>query len=273
MDQEYVQFLKTCMPRLRLRWQGFRKVRKQVIRRIKRRLKELQLQNLSAYRAYLERHADEWLVLDSLCRITISRFYRDAEVFTTLREVGLPALTRLAKARNEHILRCWVAGCASGEEVYSLQMLWHRCLSARFPDMELGLVATDVDPGLLERAGRGRYRCSSLRELPRHWIASEFDVCDQWFVVPEPRRGSIDFIEQDIRTDLPGGWFYLVMCRNLVLTYFAEALQREILWRVASRLLPGGLLVVGKQETLPQNSQAFVAYDDYPGMFRKVADA
>src|SRR5919106_3075596 len=84
-DADYVQFLKAYLPQLGLRWQGFRKVRRQVIKRLKRRLRDLGLQDLSAYTAYVKRHPEEWEVLDACCRITVSRFYRDADVFAVLR--------------------------------------------------------------------------------------------------------------------------------------------------------------------------------------------
>ena len=76
-DAEGVQFLQWCLPRLRLRWLGFRKVRRQVYKRILRRLKELGFSGVDEYRSYLEGHPAEWAVLEALCWISISRFYRD----------------------------------------------------------------------------------------------------------------------------------------------------------------------------------------------------
>jgi chemotaxis protein methyltransferase CheR len=76
-DSQCVVFLQWALPRLRVRWAGFRKVRRQVCRRVWRRARELGLADLVAYRAYLEEHPEEWALLDSMARITISRFYRD----------------------------------------------------------------------------------------------------------------------------------------------------------------------------------------------------
>ena len=76
-DQQWVAFLQWALPQLQLRWKGFRKVRSQVCKRIYRRMRSLQISSLDAYRLYLQRHPGEWRVLDTLCRITISRFYRD----------------------------------------------------------------------------------------------------------------------------------------------------------------------------------------------------
>ena len=87
-DADCVEFLQWALPRLRMRWAGFRKVRGQVCKRIGRRLKELGLGDIDAYRSYLDKHSEEWEILDGLCRITISRFHRDRKVFECLRDSG-----------------------------------------------------------------------------------------------------------------------------------------------------------------------------------------
>jgi chemotaxis protein methyltransferase CheR len=97
---QWVEFLQWALPRLGLRWPGFRKVRRQVIRRIARRIEALQLGDLDHYRRYLEAHAEEWPRLDGCCRITISRFYRDRQVFDALAQAGLPELVRLCRTRG-----------------------------------------------------------------------------------------------------------------------------------------------------------------------------
>jgi len=113
-DQECVEFLQWCLPRLRLRWAGFRKVRRQVCRRIRTRMEELGLRDLEAYREHLEAHADEWPLLDGLCRITISRLYRDGGLFDFLGAKGLPALAE-AVAGNLPLRCCrkCVSSCTS----------------------------------------------------------------------------------------------------------------------------------------------------------------
>ena len=80
-DGQYVEFLQWALPRLHMRWPGFRKVRRQVRKRIRKRITALHLGGLDEYRNYLNRNSAEWSVLDSFCRITISRFYRDRVVF------------------------------------------------------------------------------------------------------------------------------------------------------------------------------------------------
>jgi chemotaxis methyl-accepting protein methylase len=97
-DRRCVEFLQWALPRLGLRWAGFRKVRRQVCRRLRSRLEQLELTDLDAYRVHLDAHPEEWSVLDSLTPITITRFYRDAEVFAALEHEVLPVLAADATA-------------------------------------------------------------------------------------------------------------------------------------------------------------------------------
>jgi hypothetical protein len=144
-DDECVAFLKWALPRLHLRWAGFRKVRRQVCRRIGRRIAELELADLAAYRARLEADPAEWVILDTFCRIPISRLYRDRGVFDSLRDHILLALAKHLRAGGEPVLRCWSAGCASGEEVYTLNILWKLAVAPQYRDVALRIIATDVD--------------------------------------------------------------------------------------------------------------------------------
>ncbi len=234
-----------------MRWRGFRKVRRQVCRRLSRRLDELSLEDLEAYRRVLEADPGEWRVLASLCRITISRFYRDRAVFECLVRSGLPALADRVRSRGQRTIRCWSAGCASGEEPYSLVLAWALDASTRSPDTMLHVVATDIDDHLLARAERGCYPAATLRELPREWIEEAFVPAGGEHCLRPAYRGPVELLQQDIREDMPIGPFELVLCRNLAFTYFEASLQQEILHRILGRLEPGALLVVGGHEQLP----------------------
>lgn len=253
-DVECVEFLQWALPRLKLRWRGFRTVRRQVCKRIGRRVKELGLQGGAAYRAFLEATPSEWAVLDGLCRVTISRFYRDRAVFDCLRERLLPELARGAAARGEPALRCWSAGCASGEEPYTLAILFRLELRPRFSGLGLEVVATDSDERVLARARRGCYASATLRELPARWVEEAFTrEGDESCVRPELREG-VTLRCEDIRERMPDGPFHLVLCRNLVFTYFDVALQQRLLRRMVARLAPGGALVIGAHEALPEEA-------------------
>ena len=243
-------FLQWALPRLDLAWPGFRKVRAQVCKRLKRRMRSLGIESFAAYRTRLEADPQEWQVLDSFCRITISRFCRDRGCFDVLRQVVLPQIARRA-ASDARAARIWSAGCASGEEPYTLKILWDLEVSPRFPGVPLCLVATDVDEGLLERARIACYPAGSLRELPRELIAVAFSERDGCCCLKGRHGQGVAFLNQDLRAEAPEGRFDLVLCRNLAFTYFAPALQESVLERIASALVTGGFLVVGVHEHLP----------------------
>lgn len=271
-DQQCVDFLQWVLPRLRLRWPGFRKVRRQVRKRIDRRLSELGLGCVSDYRAYLESHPAEWPVLDGFCRISISRFYRDRGVFEHLGEAILPELARRAAERGEHEVRLWSAGCASGEEAYTLASLWRTCVLPRFPEVQLHQVATDTDQHMLDRAVRARYSPSSLKEVPPHWLDAAFVRDGNELVLRPEFAAGIEFRRQDIRSQMPDGPFHLVACRHLVFTYFDADLQRAVLERILQRLVPDGVLVTGKQESLPEGTEGLAPHGRRRGIYR-ICDA
>ncbi len=250
-DDDCIAFLQWCLPRLGMRWPGFRRVRRQVCKRLARRLRALGLRDLAAYRRRLQAEPGEWPMLDGLCRITISRFYRDQGVFRHLEGNVLPDLARRARARGDDRLRCWCAGCASGEEAYTLAILWRLGPASEFPGLALETVATDADAAVLGRARAGVFAAASLKDLPGGWRAAAFDKIGGGYAVRPAFRPGIAFRLQDIRRRRPAGCFDLVLCRNLAFTYFDEAVQRRILGAIAARLRPGGVLVVGAHERLP----------------------
>jgi len=257
-DADCIAFLQWALPQLDMRWPGFRKVRRQVCKRIARRMKELGLETVDQYQAMLADAPDEWRVLDAACRITISRFYRDKHVFDVLGERILPALFETAR-KEKRPVRCWCAGCASGEEVYTLAILWDSHIRPAFPCVEFDIVGTDADPVMISRAERACYAPGSLKDLPPEWLDQAFDKSDTEFCVAAHHRRRVTILSQDIRYEMPEGPFDLVLCRNLVFTYFEASLQRAVLERIAARLCPGGYLVVGAHESLPDGSDRLQA--------------
>jgi chemotaxis protein methyltransferase CheR len=250
-DAESVTFLQWALPRLHRRFRGYKNVRGQVEKRIRRRIAALGLSGFSEYRARLEEDPDEWNVLDGLCGVTISRFHRDRQVWATLRDEVLPTLADDATAAREPRLRCWSLGCASGEEPYTLSILWTLELADRYPHLSLGVLATDVDEEVLERARLAIYEAGSLRELPSSSLEAAFDLDEGVYRLRERFRAPVEFRKADARGALPEGPFHLLLCRNIVFTYFDEDLQRETLDRALTRLVPGGAFIVAPHEKLP----------------------
>ena len=218
-----IEFMQWALPQVGLRWAGFRKVRRQVLRRVHARVKELGLDGLDAYESYLAANPDEWTQFAALTPVTISRFYRDRAVFSALEDVVLPAL----RPR-----RAWSAGCASGEEAYTLALI--------APELEI--LATDIHEPVLRRARAAVYPDSSFAELPARLRARMHDGT---------YRTRVEIRRHDLRDTPPDGPFDLILCRNSAFTYFADDVQAEVLERLLGVLRPGGALVVGLHERLP----------------------
>jgi chemotaxis protein methyltransferase CheR len=244
-------------------------VRRQVCRRVTRRIAELGLGGAEPYRAFLDSHPREWARLDALCRIPISRFFRDRVVFEALGQRVIDELARAALRSGRSTLRAWSAGCASGEEPYSLQLLWSLEAQARHPGVELSILGTDADAHLLRRARRGCYAASSLKELPPVWREQAFRRIDSLYALRPELRRAIRFRCQDIRRRWPDGPFDLVLCRNLVFTYFTPSVQLELLGRIRERLVPGGILIVGAHEALPEGARGFAPAGPPKGLYRR----
>jgi chemotaxis protein methyltransferase CheR len=271
-NRDCVGFLQWALPRLGLHWPGFRKVRGIVCKRVERRRRALGLASLDAYREYLDEHGDEWEALLALCSIPISRFGRDRSVFALLEHAVLPALAAAAGARPERALTCWSAGCASGEEPYSVSILWGLQLAQRYPGVALRVLATDVDDQLLERAAIGCYGWSSLKEVPQAWCEQAFERRRGAYCVHEPFRAAVTFARQDIRQSVPDACFDLILCRNVVLTYLEPDLQRAVMRRIADILRPGGALVVGIHEVLPQGLHDLAPWPGARAVFRRAGE-
>jgi chemotaxis protein methyltransferase CheR len=271
-DTDCVALLQWALPRLGLCWPGYRKVRRQVCKRIARRMRELGLADAAAYRGRLESDAAEWQALAALCTIPISRFYRDREVFDALGEHVLPALAAAARARGAQRLDCWSAGCASGEEPYTLAIQWRMALAARFPEIGLHVLGTDIDARLLERAHAACYGTGSLAGLPAAWREQAFERRDDLLCLREAFRGSVELERQDLLAVLPQRQFDLVLCRNLAFTYFDAGRARLALERIASRLREGGALVAGIHEQLPQPAAGFEPWPGCRAVYRRRTD-
>lgn len=256
-DAALVAFLRSWLPRLGLRWPGYRKVRGIIGKRLKRRLAELGVPDLSAYEGVLVRDPDEQARLDAMCRIPISRFYRDRAAFDVISQRLLPEAAQRATARGDNAARCWSAGCASGEEPYTLSIAWHFNVAPGWPALRFTVTATDADETLIERAKVACYNSSSLKELPPAWRQQAFFARGPLFCLTNDFRQNVHFELQDIRRAMPAGPFDLIFCRNLVFTYFDEPLQQRLTGEFNARLLPGGHLVVGSHEILPGAASGF----------------
>lgn len=198
---------------------------------------------------YIIKRPDEWQLLDSFCRISISHFYRDREVFEYLQTNALPELANEAVTQAGQQVRAWCIGCAGG--VYTLRILWNMILRDSFPNITFTVLGTDADAYQIERARTACYPQSAVTALPDDWRAGGFESKGRtWCLRPELKTGA-EFLIQDIRDDAPDTIFDLTFCRNVAFTYFSDELQLRVAEVIQSHVSKRGFLVIGKHEELP----------------------
>jgi len=241
------EFLKEVAPLFGLQWRPFR--RRGIKRKIERRLTEAGLSRLDEYLIKVEKDPQETVRLSEILTVTISRFYRDREVFDLLGNSIIPMIIRNKKETVE--LRIWSVGCANGEEPYSLSMLWRTKFEKDFPKIRLSILATDINETLLERGKMGRYKKSSLREVPEEVVRRFFKIENGLYSIDPSIRESVEFKKHDIIHEEPFREMDVVFCRNSAFTYFSKERQLEVLRKIFRSLGEGGYLILGKHELLP----------------------
>jgi chemotaxis methyl-accepting protein methylase len=218
-------------------------------RRIGVRMRACGVHTLADYLTVLHREAGEAERLRDTLTINVTRFYRNPETWDALRRLALPALWAARQGR----LNVWSAGCSSGEEPYTVAMLVaEQAREQGHPEWNdrLQVDATDIDRVSLERAAAARYRADAAVDMPpalrdRYLTADGADMV----VVPTIRR-RVSVTHLDLGADAPLRERYdLILCRNVVI-YFDRPMQERLFLTFVSRLAPGGVLVLGKVETL-----------------------
>jgi chemotaxis protein methyltransferase CheR len=271
-DVECVAFLQWALPRLGRRWEGYRKVRRRVCRRIWQRVDELGLASLADYRRYLEDDPREWPRLDALTDVTISRFYRDRAVFDFVRDEVLPVLVERAREADSGTIRTWSAGCASGEEPYTLAIMWELEIAPTAGATRLQILGTDIKPTVLQRADQARYPPSSMRDLPDPWRQAAFSRADGDLVLKPQFRRDVTFAQHDIRNEPPSGPFDLILCRYQAFTYFDDAGQLDALRALSRVTQPGAVLVLGGRESIPSGEPGFRPLAQRLGVYERSPD-
>lgn len=189
----------------------------------------------------LQRVVDEVTVKESY-------FMREA---AQLQSVDWRALLEVALARGSGRIRAWSAGCAGGQEAYTLAILASQAFGSSRPPVEI--VATDISETALERAREGRFSRRAIRALPREMLDRHFDVADGGVAVREPLRDLVSFRRHNLARDQgpPGGEapFDLVVCRNLLI-YFDAAAVGQALSNLEAALAPDGVLLLGSADRL-----------------------
>jgi two-component system CheB/CheR fusion protein len=239
-----------------------------VTRRIERRLRLARAADIEEYAGRLRDHKDELDILYRDLLIGVTRFFRNEEAFRILEHRVLPEL--FGAGRPDQPLRVWVAGCATGEEVYSLAILLQEA-SARHDNRQVKIFATDVHRGSLEIAARGVYDEAALGAVSGARLARFFRRQGQAFqVVPELRQ-MIVFAPHNVVRDAPFTRVDLVSCRNLLI-YLQPAAQQKVLGLFHFGLNKGGVVFLGPSESPGVLAHDFATIDGHWRIYRKHSD-
>jgi two-component system CheB/CheR fusion protein len=219
-----------------------------ILRRIARRMAVVHVGNLRDYLDYINSHPDEIGELVKAFLIKVTGFFRDPEAFDYLRQTVLPSLIERARV-NGRILRVWSAGCATGEEAYSMALLIADHLGPDLPEWSVKIFATDLAADAINFARRGLYPENVLSELPDDYRDRFFERVDQGYRISKMLRETVIFGQQDISRGVPFPRIDLVICRNLLI-YLKPELQQTVLDLFAYSLHQShGYLFLGKAET------------------------
>ncbi len=230
-----------------------------ILRRLQRRMVATGATKLRDYIRHIERHPDEYQRLVSSFLIKVTEFFRDPELFDHLRGYTLPRLIEEARQRDNE-LRIWSAGCATGEEAYSLAILVADVLGEELDGFDVRIFATDLDEDAVAFARRGVYPSGALVNLPPEIVERYFTRVDDSYEVRKFVRGMVIFGQHDLGQRAPFPRIDLALCRN-VLIYFTTELQKRALQLFAFALRDGGSLVLGKAETTSPLGAHFVVED------------
>ena len=242
----FEEFLRETAPLLGLQWRPFQK--RNIKRKVERRIAEIGLSHFEEYLVRVKKDPTEQNHLSKVLTVTISRFFRDREVFNT---IGTSLIPTIIKNRDEDEFKIWSIGCASGEEPYSLSILWEEKFKKIWPPIHFSILATDIDEKLLKRAEEGRYKKSSLKEVPEDVLKGYFKMDNGFYILDQACRERIEFKRHDIIREESFSGMDIVFCRNLAFTYFSKESQMDVLKKIAGSLREKGYLVIGKDESLP----------------------
>lgn len=235
-----------------LSWSGYRKVRKGVKKRLYRHMQQLDCRRMSDYLAVLEKDRHCRRACQQLLTVSISRFFRDRKLWETLERKLMPEMA----ARYTKRLTVWSAGCAAGEEAYSIKIVWARLQSSRKTLPDLYLVASDTNRETLDRARQGIFRASSLKEMAEESITAHFTPQKRkntYQIRPSLQRGII-WIQHNFLAEPPQTLFNIIFLRNNLLTYYQQSLQQAALGQILKHLSRPGLLIVGSGERFPPDT-------------------
>ncbi len=241
--------------------------RSSIERRVSKRMAEVDVQRYEDYIDYLELHPDEFAELFNTLLINVTGFFRDPLIWEYLATEILPDL--INSRAEDAPLRVWSAGCASGEEAYTLAMVLARALGDRAFQDRVKIYATDVDDDALDHARHGAFLPRQIEDVPRDALERFFERTEQRYMFRKDLRRCVIFGRNDLVQDAPISRVDLLVCRN-TLMYFTAETQSQVLRRFNFALDNDGVLMLGRSEMLITHTDLFTPVDVKRRVFRKV---
>jgi len=230
-------------------------------------MKSIESGNMASFLAALDKNDDIRHQCELLLTVSISRFFRDRKFWQGFKENILPEIMDVDREK----IQFWSAGCACGEEVYSFKIIWD-LLSNRYSHVpNLEVLATDINPIILDRARSGIYPLSSLKEVTKEIQARYFKQkgSKKLFEVKASLKEGIIWTNHHLLSDPPGLDFDIIFLRNSVLTYYEDQLKKRAFGNVLKSLAPNGILVLGSHETIPLETADLLEVEPYSFVFKK----
>ncbi len=241
--------------------------RTSLVRRVRKRMHDVGIHEYDAYLEHLQIHPEEFASLFNTILINVTSFFRDAEVWETLREDVLPGMTE--RARNGGRLRVWSAGCASGQEAYSVAMLLSEALGLEAFKERVKIYATDVDEEALAEGRRAVYTARQVADVPLALREKYFaNNGGELYAFDRELRRSVIFGRHDLIHDPPISHLDLLFCRN-TLMYFKSDAQARIMSRFSFSTNVGSHVVLGRAEMICSDAPMFAAVDLKRRIFKK----
>ena len=240
-------------------------------RRLQRRLLLYQLEQLEDYAAYLQTHPAEVKALYEEILIHVTSFFRDPAAFEHLKTQVFPIITSNKSA--DTAIRIWVAGCSTGEEVYSIAICLLEFLAEQATPLPIQIFATDISELAIAKARTGRYQenqmvAVSVERRCRFFVELE----DGGYQIKKAVRELCVFARQDLGSDPPFSSLDLISCRN-VLIYLGEALQKRLMPIFHYSLNPAGFLLLGTSESIGQATELFTLVEPKGRLYAKQLSA
>lgn len=236
-----------------------------IIRRIEKRMALNQIDKLETYIKYLQKNKNEVLKLFNELLIGVSSFFRDKEAFNEIENTVIPMIIK--NKENGEVIRVWVTGCSTGEEAYSLAILFDQAILEQKKDIRVQIFASDLDKKAITFARQGIYPKSIVGDIPQKYITQYFQSDSSSYSIKKEIRDQIVFAEHNLIKDPPFSKLDMVSCRNLLIYLNLEA-QKKVFTIFNYALNPEGILFLGTSESLGDFDRYFEELDRKHKIFR-----